>query len=87
MEDIFQTRVLLHTSDVKKEADVDQQEALCLQIKEEEEELCVSREGEQLRVKEETDGRFPSTAASVSSKAMLKKSRQKNRILTWILST
>uniref|UniRef100_A0A3B3YHE4 C2H2-type domain-containing protein n=1 Tax=Poecilia mexicana TaxID=48701 RepID=A0A3B3YHE4_9TELE len=68
MEDVFQTRVLLRTSDVKKEADVDQQEALHLQIKEEEEELCVSEEGEQLRVKEETDGRFPSTAASISSK-------------------
>ncbi|XP_054880371.1 zinc finger and SCAN domain-containing protein 2-like [Poeciliopsis prolifica] len=67
MEDVFQSRVLLLASDVKKEAGVDQQEALRLQVKEEDEELCVSQEGEQLRVKEETDDRFPSTAAQISN--------------------
>ncbi|MED6266120.1 hypothetical protein CHARACLAT_032401 [Characodon lateralis] len=58
-------------ADVKEEApeeqspDVDQQEPEPLQIKEEQEELWTSQEGEQLTVKEETDTRFPLTAAPI----------------------
>ncbi|XP_047211154.1 uncharacterized protein LOC124861426 isoform X7 [Girardinichthys multiradiatus] len=70
MDDVFQPRLVL-PADVKEEApeeqspDVDQQEPEPLQIKEEQEELWTSQEGEQLTVKEETDTRFPLTAAPI----------------------
>ncbi|XP_047211218.1 uncharacterized protein LOC124861468 [Girardinichthys multiradiatus] len=72
MDDVFQPRLVL-PADVKEEApeeqspDVDQQEPKPLQIKEEQEELWTSQEGEQLNVKEETDTRFPLTAAPIKS--------------------
>ncbi|XP_047211157.1 uncharacterized protein LOC124861426 isoform X9 [Girardinichthys multiradiatus] len=73
MDDVFQPRLVL-PADVKEEApeeqspDVDQQEPEPLQIKEEQEELWTSQEGEQLTVKEETDTRFPLTAAPIKSR-------------------
>ncbi|XP_047211155.1 uncharacterized protein LOC124861426 isoform X8 [Girardinichthys multiradiatus] len=72
MDDVFQPRLVL-PADVKEEApeeqspDVDQQEPEPLQIKEEQEELWTSQEGEQLTVKEETDTRFPLTAAPIKN--------------------
>ncbi|KAM4549509.1 uncharacterized protein V3H82_018747 [Fundulus diaphanus] len=76
MGDVFQPRVLLHrlvlAADVKVEApeeqspEVEQQESEPLHIKEQEE-PGARQEGEQLLVKEETDGRFPLTAAPVNN--------------------
>ncbi|KAM4538068.1 uncharacterized protein V3H82_023847 [Fundulus diaphanus] len=76
MGDVFQPRVLLHPSvlaaDVKEEApeeqspEEEQQESELLHIKEEQEEPGVHQEGEQLLVKEETDTRFPLTAAPIN---------------------
>ncbi|KAM4538001.1 uncharacterized protein V3H82_023770 [Fundulus diaphanus] len=76
MGDVFQPRVLLHrlvlAADVKEEApeeqspEEEQQESELLHIKEEQEEPGVHQEGEQLLVKEETDTRFPLTAAPIN---------------------
>nr|XP_054590677.1 zinc finger protein 239-like [Nothobranchius furzeri]XP_054590678.1 zinc finger protein 239-like [Nothobranchius furzeri]XP_054590679.1 zinc finger protein 239-like [Nothobranchius furzeri] len=54
--------------DPEEQSDVDQQNPEHLHIKEEEEELCTSLEGEQLHLEQETDAvRFPFTAVSIKS--------------------
>uniref|UniRef100_A0A8C6LNU2 C2H2-type domain-containing protein n=1 Tax=Nothobranchius furzeri TaxID=105023 RepID=A0A8C6LNU2_NOTFU len=67
----FPTAVLkmaLVKEDPEEQSDVDQQNPEHLHIKEEEEELCTSLEGEQLHLEQETDAvRFPFTAVSIKS--------------------
>uniref|UniRef100_A0A8C6K6C3 C2H2-type domain-containing protein n=1 Tax=Nothobranchius furzeri TaxID=105023 RepID=A0A8C6K6C3_NOTFU len=66
--DVQQVVLVKEEAPEEKSAGVDQQDPECLLIKEEQEELWTSLEGEQLHLKEETNGvRFPITAVSIKS--------------------